>query len=82
MMSEAARLELGTSTRASMESDGVREVEGQSLRERLTPSRPSDRVAHEEPLEIQLGGAPLAVVMRTPGPRPRARARLPRRPSA
>ncbi len=26
-----------------------------------------DRVAHEEPLEIQIGGASLAVVMRTPG---------------
>src|SRR5688572_20031951 len=26
-----------------------------------------DRVAHEEPLEIQLGGTSLAVVMRTPG---------------
>jgi FdhD protein len=26
-----------------------------------------DRVAHEEPLEIQVGGTPLAVVMRTPG---------------
>jgi FdhD protein len=26
-----------------------------------------DRVAHEEPLEIHVGGAPLAVVMRTPG---------------
>ncbi|MEN8159020.1 MAG: formate dehydrogenase accessory sulfurtransferase FdhD [Myxococcota bacterium] len=26
-----------------------------------------DRVAHEEPLEIQLAGTPLAVVMRTPG---------------
>jgi FdhD protein len=26
-----------------------------------------DRVAHEEPLEIQVGAAPLAVVMRTPG---------------
>jgi len=26
-----------------------------------------DRVAHEEPLEIQLAGVPLAVVMRTPG---------------
>lgn len=27
----------------------------------------ADRVAHEEPLEIQVQGAPLAVVMRTPG---------------
>jgi len=27
----------------------------------------SDRVAHEEPLEIQVAGTPLAVVMRTPG---------------
>ncbi|MBW2243238.1 MAG: formate dehydrogenase accessory sulfurtransferase FdhD [Deltaproteobacteria bacterium] len=27
----------------------------------------SDRVAHEEPLEIQVGGTPLAVLMRTPG---------------
>jgi FdhD protein len=31
-------------------------------------SRPAaDDVAHEEPLEIQVGAAPLAVVMRTPG---------------
>lgn len=27
----------------------------------------SDRVAHEEPLEIQVGSTPLAVLMRTPG---------------
>ncbi len=31
----------------------------------LRPDR--DAVAHEEPLEIQVGAAPLAVVMRTPG---------------
>jgi FdhD protein len=31
------------------------------------PRSASDRVAHEEPLEIQLDGSPLAVVMRTPG---------------
>ena len=31
-------------------------------------ARPArDRVAHEEPLEIQLAGTPLAVLMRTPG---------------
>jgi FdhD protein len=38
--------------------------------ERWTDGAPRgarDRVAHEEPLEIQLGGTPLAVVMRTPG---------------
>ena len=31
------------------------------------PRAGGDRVAHEEPLEIQVGGTPLAVVMRTPG---------------
>ena len=31
------------------------------------PQRAEDDVVREEPLEIQLGGAPLAVVMRTPG---------------
>ena len=46
--------------------DAVREVE--MLRVAGAQAEPSrDRVAHEEPLEIQLGGAPLAVVMRTPG---------------
>lgn len=47
-------------------SEGVREVEVTRVGEgRAEPTR--DRVAHEEPLEIQLGGTPLAVVMRTPG---------------
>jgi FdhD protein len=31
------------------------------------PSSAEDRVAHEEPLELQLGGVGIAVVMRTPG---------------
>jgi len=35
--------------------------------ERGGPSRESDRVTVEEPCEIRLGGAPVAVVMRTPG---------------
>ncbi|MCH8883955.1 MAG: formate dehydrogenase accessory sulfurtransferase FdhD [SAR324 cluster bacterium] len=35
---------------------------GQRSRECL-----ADRVAHEEPLEIQVGGTSLAVLMRTPG---------------
>jgi len=46
--------------------DGVRSVG----RTRFTSGRgreEPDQVAHEEPLEIALGGAPLAVVMRTPG---------------
>ena len=49
-----------------LESDAVREVDVLHV---AGPEARSarDRVAHEEPLEIQLGGAPLAVVMRTPG---------------
>jgi len=49
-----------------MPGDGVREVKvSRFVRGDAEPAR--DRVAHEEPLEIQLAGAPLAVVMRTPG---------------
>ncbi len=48
------------------ERDAVREVELLRVADAKTePAR--DRVAHEEPLEIQLSGASLAVVMRTPG---------------
>lgn len=46
--------------------DGIRPV----LRTRFAGPRPADepdRVAHEEPLEIRIGDAPVAVVMRTPG---------------
>ena len=46
--------------------DGVREVK--VIRFAAGSAEPAhDRVAHEEPLEIQLAGASLAVVMRTPG---------------
>jgi len=46
--------------------DAVREVE--VLRFAAEGARSArDRVAHEEPLEIQLAGVPLAVLMRTPG---------------
>jgi len=46
--------------------DGVREVDVLRVAdEAAKPAR--DRVAHEEPLEIQLAGTPLAVLMRTPG---------------
>ena len=46
--------------------DAVREVELLRVADaKIEPAR--DRVAHEEPLEIQLSGASLAVVMRTPG---------------
>jgi FdhD protein len=49
-----------------MSNDGVREVKVERFAGGQTePAR--DRVAHEEPLEIQLAGASLAVVMRTPG---------------
>ena len=49
-----------------MSADAVREVE--VLRVAAAGvERARDRVAHEEPLEIQLAGAPLAVLMRTPG---------------
>ena len=40
-------------------------------------TRRPDTVASEEPLEIRLGGTPLAVTMRTPGRRLRPGARLP-----
>ena len=46
--------------------DDVREVELLRV-EGARVERVRDRVAHEEPLEIQLSGAALAVVMRTPG---------------
>jgi FdhD protein len=49
--------ELGEGVRAAQ----VTRFEGGAASER------EDRVAHEEPLEIQLGATPLAVVMRTPG---------------
>ena len=46
--------------------DAVREVD--VLRVEGAEARPArDLVAHEEPLEIQLSGTPLAVLMRTPG---------------
>jgi FdhD protein len=47
-------------------SDAVREAD--VLRVEGAEARPArDLVAHEEPLEIQLSGTPLAVLMRTPG---------------
>jgi len=49
-----------------MTGDAVREVEMLRVADAKAEST-RDRVAHEEPLEIQLGGAALAVVMRTPG---------------
>jgi FdhD protein len=46
--------------------DAVREVD--VLRVEDAAAKPArDQVAHEEPLEIQLAGTPLAVLMRTPG---------------
>src|SRR5512145_3053233 len=49
-----------------MSADAIREVE--VLRIAGAQARPArDLVAHEEPLEIQLSGTPLAVLMRTPG---------------
>jgi FdhD protein len=50
----------------STDTEGARAV----AIERFTDGAPRtacDRVAHEEPLELQLDGTPLAVVMRTPG---------------
>jgi FdhD protein len=49
-----------------MTGDAVREVDVLRVADGSSEST-RDRVAHEEPLEIQLGGAALAVVMRTPG---------------
>ena len=46
--------------------DDVREVELLRI-EDARAEHVRDRVAHEEPLEMQLSGASLAVVMRTPG---------------
>ena len=54
--------------RRSDESEGgTARVDIDALRGARRRARTRDRVAREEPLEIQLGGAPLAVVMRTPG---------------
>ena len=49
-----------------MPADAVREVEVLRVADARAGAA-QDRVAHEEPLEIQLAGAPLAVLMRTPG---------------
>ncbi len=46
--------------------DAVREV-ARTRFEGAAATRGADRVACEEPLEIRVNGAPLAVVMRTPG---------------
>jgi len=46
--------------------DAVRPVAIERLAEAARRAG-DDRVAHEEPLEIQVGGSPLAVLMRTPG---------------
>jgi len=46
--------------------DGTRPVVVTRVEETGAREAP-DRVAHEEPLEIQVAGRPLAVVMRTPG---------------
>jgi FdhD protein len=46
--------------------EGVRCVERIRFDDAEAEATP-DRVAHEEPLEIQVGGSALAVVMRTPG---------------
>jgi FdhD protein len=48
------------------DADGVRRVAIERWAEGASRAG-SDGVAHEEPLEIQVGGTPLAVVMRTPG---------------
>ncbi len=53
-------------TRRNGESEGVREVKVTRFADGSAEPA-GDRVAHEEPLEIQLAGAALAVVMRTPG---------------
>lgn len=50
-----------------MTGEGVREVEVARFAGAGAEPAARDRVAHEEPLEIQLGGTSLAVVMRTPG---------------
>ena len=49
-----------------MSDEAIREVEVTRFAEARTTAA-SDQVAREEPLEIQIGGVSLAVVMRTPG---------------
>jgi FdhD protein len=51
---------------AAESGDAVRRVAIERVAD-ASRTRGDDRVAHEEPLEIQVGAAPLAVVMRTPG---------------
>ena len=50
----------------SPEMEGARRV-SVARYEARSPAAEPDAVAHEEPLEIQIGASPLAVVMRTPG---------------
>lgn len=50
----------------SAEKEGARQVSVARFGAR-SPAASADAVAHEEPLEIQIGASPLAVVMRTPG---------------
>lgn len=46
--------------------DGVRVFGAVHIEDGRSTSR-DERIAHEEPLEIQINGAPVAVLMRTPG---------------
>jgi FdhD protein len=52
--------------RETADADGVRPVAIERWADGASRSD-GDRVAHEEPLEIQVGSTPVAVVMRTPG---------------
>lgn len=54
------------SKRSDAIEEGSRSVDVARLREGAVRAS-ADRVAHEEPLEIQVGGTSLAVLMRTPG---------------
>jgi FdhD protein len=46
--------------------DGVRVFSAVHIEDERRTSR-DERIAHEEPLEVQINGAPVAVLMRTPG---------------
>jgi len=57
---------VGSPEDARLLGEGSRRVQVLRLAEGVARRVP-DRVVHEEPLEIRLGAAPVAVVMRTPG---------------
>ena len=51
----------------NMSVERIRQIQRYSAKRNQDPQLSTDQVAIEEPLEIQLDGEPLAVIMRTPG---------------